>query len=102
MGTELKDSLQFLFNLLGKLEGIQGVAQLLELGDFGRDGLFRGTDALEGSLGRIIDPFQLRADPNLASQFHRGEEQVLKQPQLVAVEIVQGLQSGGRIVAFVA
>ena len=55
--AELEDPRQFVFNLVRELERIQRVPPLLELSDFGGDGLFGGADTLERSLRRIIDPF---------------------------------------------
>ena len=53
---ELKDALSLLFNAARELERIQRISTELELSDFSRIGLLGGTDPLEGSLGRIIDP----------------------------------------------
>ena len=52
----MKDPLQFLFNLPRELERIEAVPPVLELSDFGREGMFRSADPLERSLRRIIDP----------------------------------------------
>ena len=57
LAAELKDPFQFVFDLPRELERIQRVSPLLELSDFGGDGLFGGADTLERSLRRITDPF---------------------------------------------
>ena len=71
---ELKDTLSLLFNATRELERIQRVSTESELSDFSRVNLLGGTHPLEGSLGRIVDPFEFRADSYLPTEFHRGEE----------------------------
>ena len=67
-------------------KGVKAVTLLLEgsrpRGIEGR----RSQDALERRPGDIVAAPQARAHAFLPEQLHRGQKQVLQQPQLVAVQ----------------
>src|SRR5437016_5082096 len=50
---------------------------------------------------RMVAPAQTRADPLFARELHRGQEQVLEQPQLVGVERVHRRARRRRVIAHV-
>ena len=94
LGSELEDSFELRLNDLGQGKGVEGIAQPLQfreaLGVEG--GRSAGAHPLERSLRRLVAPTETRANTELTVEFDRGQEEVLEQAQLVAVEIVDGLQ----------
>lgn len=86
------DAIQLLFDGFGEQKRVQRFLELFEVGDLGRIGLSRFTDTLEGGFGGIIDPFDLRADPDFLNRLHGRLKEVLEEPQSVLVEIVHRFQ----------
>jgi len=53
-------------------------------------------------VGRVVAAPEAGADPLLADELHRGLDQVLKQPQLLAVQGVNRRLGRGAVIADVA
>ena len=70
---------------LGQGERVQLIPQGHEL-SHGRDiRVRRGLHPLERRAGRVVQPAQARTDALLADELDRGQEEVLEQPELVAI-----------------
>src|SRR2546425_6386277 len=92
------EALELVIDGLGEGKWIEAIPQ-------GGQGRNRGGIAARGRLhslerraGGVVAPAEARADALLAHELDRGQEQVLEQAQLVAVEIVycgQGERGGG-------
>jgi len=97
----LKDALELDLSRVRQGEGVERIAQALQfrhpLGVKDRVGA-RG-ESLERSLRGLVAAAEARADSNLALQLDRGQEEILKQPQLVAVQIVDRLPRCRRVAA---
>ena len=94
LGSELEDSFELSLNDLGQGKGIEGIALALEFRQpvgMNRRGS-AGAEPLAGGLRRLVAPAETRADADLAVELDRGQAEVLEEAQLVAVEIVDGLQ----------
>ena len=74
------DLLELALDGLGQGEGIEAGAHRRQLRDSGRVGLRGVHDALEGRAGRVIAPADAGADPVLAHELHRRQEEVLQEP----------------------
>ena len=81
-----------------------GIDRLLQ-GDQGRQAALlhagRLPHALERRLGSVVAAPHARADALLGHQFHRGQKQILQQPE-VRIHRVDGGQGGFRVIAHVA
>src|SRR2546429_660897 len=95
------DALELLVDGAGQREGIEPLAVPAQLRDDLRAQVGAGEHPLEGRAGRIVAPAQTRADPLFARELHRGQEQVLEQPQLVGVERVHRRARRRRVIAHV-
>src|SRR6202162_6391211 len=96
------DALELLLDRTGQRKGIEAVPLALQLG--GHLGAERRTreHTVQRRAGRIVAAPDAGAHPFLAEQLHRGQEQVLEESQLAAVEGVdRGLRAWG-VVAHVA
>src|SRR6202171_2648824 len=101
-GGEGIDALELLLDGAGQGEGIEALPLALQLGCPLRAELRAGEHTVERRPGRIVAAPDAGAHPLLAEEFHGGQEQVLEEPQLAAVEGVdRGLRSRG-VVAHVA
>ena len=74
---------QMLVDGLRKREGVEGGPEVLEVGHPHRHGLGAGLDALERGLGAIVHAADAGPHPGFAEEFHRRQEQVLEEPQLM-------------------
>ena len=63
-------------------EGVEPGLQLLQLRDGGRVDLGTGRHAIERGPGRVIAAAEPRADAPFLDELHRGQEQVLQEPQI--------------------
>ena len=80
------DALELPLDRAGQHEGIEAVPLALQLGGHLRAELRAGQHAVERRAGGVIAAPDAGADPLLAEQLDRGQEEVLEQPQLAAVE----------------
>ena len=60
-----------------------------------------GADAIQGSLRRAVDTAEAAADPRLLDELHRGQPQILQQPQIRIQRVERG-ERGRRVIAVVA
>ena len=100
--AELEDVFQLGLNGSRQLKRIQ---LLLESFQFGHPLWIRGgriTNPLKRGLRPFIDASNAGADTDLARQLDRGQEQVLEEAQLVAIEVIHGLQRWPRVIAPIA
>src|SRR6266403_4966196 len=95
------DALELLVDGAGQREGIESLAVAVESSDDLRAHVASGEHPLEGRAGRIVPAADPRADPLFAHELHRGQEQVLEQPQLVGVERVHRGARRRRVIAYV-
>ncbi len=82
----------------GEDERVEGGALLDERRHLRRIGLGAGADAIERRLWRIVVPAQSSAEALVALECHRGQDEVLQQPQ-VGIDSVHRRQGRGGIVA---
>ena len=92
-------ALEFLADRFSQGERIGIFSEALEFLELRPVGVRAGTDALKGRLWPVIVTFDPASDPDFALQLDRGKKQILQQSQLAGVQIIDGLQGGGRIIA---
>jgi hypothetical protein len=99
---EGEDGLELPVDRLGEPEGIEAIAERHEGGDLGMVAVGAGEHPLEGGAGGVVTATHARADALLADQLDGGQEEVLEEAELAAVEGVDRREGGGRVVAEVA
>ena len=96
---EAVDQREFPVDGLGKGKGVETLPERLQRRDGGRIGVRRGGQAVEGRWGGIVPPGESGAAPDLPDEFHGGLKQVHHEAELVAVEVVDGGDGLGGVVA---
>src|SRR5712692_5292580 len=88
--TESEDAFELDLNRVRQGEGVERIAPALQFGHpVGvKDRVRASAEPLEGGLRGLIGAAEARADADLALELDRGQEEVLKQAQLVAVKVV--------------
>ena len=81
---------ELLVDGLGESEGVELRLERRELDDLRWIRRGAGLDALERGLGAVVHAADARADAHFAHELDRGQEQVLEQAQLLAIERVHG------------
>lgn len=100
-GGQVEDPLKFLVNALRQLEGIHGLGESLKGVDFLRRDLRAFPGSLQRGLRGVVSSDEARTFSDFGSEFHRGLEEVLEEPQ-VGIKIVDGVEGLRRIVAIPA
>jgi hypothetical protein len=99
---ERVDAVELLLDGPRQGEGIQAIALAAERGRPGGVEAARGEHPLQRRPGRIVAAPDARADALLPEQLHGGQKEILEQPQLLAVQSVDGGAGDQGVVAHVA
>ncbi len=83
MAGQLVELLQLLIDLGRELEGIGCLKRVIQCGQLFAISLSGFHDPLERGTRRVIAANKSRAYTDLASQLHRGLEQILEDPKLL-------------------
>src|SRR5438874_8409408 len=102
LAAESEDRLQLRFDARRELKRIEPGTQPPQFRHLPRVGCPASLQALQRRLRRFVTPPQARAHPLLVRQFHRGQKEILKPPQLVAIQIVDRLPRPRGVVTHVA
>jgi len=99
MTSQAPDVLEFLTDPSGEFKGVAVVSQSLQDSEGFRVSSLGVEEMVQGGLRGIIEALEAGADPDGLDQAHRGLKEVHPEAQLVAVEVVHGLQGLRGIVA---
>src|SRR5439155_2539790 len=83
LAAESEDRLQLRVDARRELKRIEPGTQAPQFRHLPRVGRLASRQALQRGLRRFVTPSQARAHPLLVRQFHRGQKEILKPPQLV-------------------
>ena len=98
MIRERVEALLLLLDPRGERKGIEGGVQACQRRHLGRVGGRTGADAIQRGLRWAIDAADPAADARLLDELHRGQPQILQQPQIRIQRVERG-QGGQRVIA---
>src|ERR1700730_18106595 len=96
---ETVDAAEFSVDHLGESKRIPPVPELLQRGYLRGVTHSGGHEAIQRGLRAIVAAREPGAAPDLAHELHRGLKEIHHQPELVAIELIDGVQGWRRVIA---